>query len=67
MKTWDQFRKLLPEARKEIMAVWSGMETVEMEKVNLYEVYFGVRPDRVIGCEGRGKCKREGFLVLVTG
>ena len=32
-----------------------------MEKVSLYKVFFGVRPDRIIGREGRGKWESEGF------
>lgn len=53
--TWDQFRKRLSEARQEMLAVWTGMEVVEMERVNLHKVYFGVRTDRIIGYEVRGK------------
>ena len=60
METWDRFTKLLPEARQEMTAAWNGMETVEMEKVSLYKVFFGVRPDRIIGREGRGKWESEG-------
>ena len=61
METWDQFTKLLPEARQEMTAALNGMETVEMEKVNLYEVFSGVRPDRIIGREGIRKWESEGF------
>lgn len=39
MQTWEEFRKLLPEAREEMMSVWTGMVTVTMEKMNLYEMY----------------------------
>lgn len=46
MRIWDPFRKLWPEARQQVMVVWTGMETVEMEKENLYKVDFGVRPGK---------------------
>lgn len=61
VETWDQCRQLLPDARQEMIAVRNGMETVEMEKVNLYKVYCGVRPDRIIGYEGRGKWRGKDF------
>lgn len=67
MDTWDQFRKLLPEARREKMAGWTAMETVEMERRHLYKVYFGVRADSIIEYEARGKGKSKRYLVLVTG
>ena len=63
METWDRFTKLLPEARQEMTAAWNGMERVEMEKVSLYAVFSGVRPDRIIDVKGEenGSVKeREG-------